>query len=204
MKKPIQVFEYEKLKANDPAFFPNEEVGKKVINKLWQFNDTNNNIYFDAIRNGVKFKNYVGVIQIGNITIEILPKADKQKSTEEDKKHWHDALLKMLAKCKKIRVDSVSEASLKKRYHSLLDLYFELFLQEVNYLLEQGLIKKYRKNKDNLYALKGRLNFAQNIQQNLVHKERFYTSHQIYDHDHLINQIIYNALLVLKTIVSFR
>ena len=202
MKKPIQVFEYEKLKANDPIFFANEEVGKKVINKLWQFNDTNNNIYFDAIRNGVKFKNYVGVIQIGNITIEILPKADKQKSTEEDKKHWHDALLKMLAKCKKIRVDSVSEASLKKRYHSLLDLYFELFLQEVNYLLEQGLIKKYRKNKDNLYALKGRLNFAQNIQQNLVHKERFYTSHQIYDHDHLINQIIYNALLVLKTITN--
>ena len=69
------------------------------------------------------------VIQIGNITIEILPKADRQKSTEADKNNWHNVLLKMLKKCKKIRVDSVSEAALKKRYHSLLDLYFELYLK---------------------------------------------------------------------------
>lgn len=202
MSHLIQIFEYEKLRASDTAYFPDEIIGKKVIDKLWQYNDAHNNIYFEAIRNGVRFKQYVGVIQIGNITIEILPKADKQKSTENDKKQWHDVLLKMLAKCKKIRLDSVSEASLKKRYHSLLDLYFEMYLQQVDYLLEQGLIKKYRGNANNLNALKGRLNFGKNIQQNLIHKERFYTEHQVYDYDHLINQILYKALLVLKSITN--
>ena len=202
MSHLIQIFEYEKLKANDKTFFSDEKVGKRVIDKLWQYNDSNDNIYFDAIRNGVKFKQYVGVIQIGNITIEILPKADRQKSPLAEKKTWHDALLKMLAKCKKIRVDSVSEASLKKRNHSLLDLYFELFLQEVNSLVEQGLIKKYRKNNGNLNALKGRLDFGKNIQNNLIHKERFFTTHQVYDYNHLINQILYKALLVLKTITN--
>ncbi len=202
MSHLIQIFEYEKLKANDKTFFSDEKVGKRVIDKLWQYNDSNDNIYFDAIRNGVKFKQYVGVIQIGNITIEILPKADRQKSPLDEKKTWHDALLKMLAKCKKIRVDSVSEASLKKRNHSLLDLYFELFLQEVNSLVEQGLIKKYRKNNGNLNALKGRLDFGKNIQNNLIHKERFFTTHQVYDYNHLINQILYKALLVLKTITN--
>jgi len=202
MKKPIQIFEFEKLRANDKNFFPNETIGKKVIDRLWQYNDSHNNIYFTAIRNGVKFKQYVGVIQIGNITIEILPKADKQKSTENDKRNWHDVLLKMLARCKRIRVDSVSEASLKKRYHSLLDLYFEMYLQEVNYLLEQGLVKKYHKQKGNLNVLKGRLEFSQNIRHNLIHKERFFTSHQVYDNNHVINQILYKGLLVLKSITN--
>ncbi|MDU8886310.1 restriction endonuclease [Yeosuana sp. MJ-SS3] len=201
MSRLIRVFEYEKLTIRSKCS-EGKELGEKVINKLWQYNDVNNNIYFDGIRNGVKFKHFVGVIQIGNITIEILPKADKQKSTEDEKKNWHDALLKMLAKCKKIRVDSVSKASLRKRNHSLLDLYFELFLQEVNYLLEHGLIKKYRKNNGNLNALKGRLDFGKNIQSNLIHKERFFTTHQVYDYDHLINQILYKALLVLQTITN--
>lgn len=202
MRHLIQIFEYQKLCANDKAYFSNEKIGKKVIDKLWQYNDAHDNIYFTAIRNGVKFKQFVGVIQIGNITIEILPKADKQKSTKDDKKKWHDVLLQMLAKCKKIKVDSVSEASLKKRYHSLLDLYFELYLQEVNYLLEQGLVKKYHKQQGNLNVLKGRLEFGKNVQHNLIHRERFYTSHQIYDSNHTINQILLRGLVILKTITN--
>ncbi|MDW5288878.1 5-methylcytosine restriction system specificity protein McrC [Formosa sp. PL04] len=198
MQNPIQVFEFEKLVASDTSFFKTEALGKKVIDKLWLFNDANKNIYFEAIRNGVKFKNYVGVIQIGNVTIEILPKADRQSSNQNERGQWHSVLLKMLAQCKKIKVDSVSKAALKKRHHSLLDLYFDLFLDEVNMLLSRGLIKQYRKQSGNVLALKGRLDFSKNIQHNLVHKERFYTNHQVYDYNHLINQILLKALLVLK------
>lgn len=201
MSRLIRVFEYEKLTAKSLCS-ENKELGDKVIDKLWQFNDANKNIYFEAIRGGVKFKNYVGVIQIGNITIEILPKADKNSTNEEEKGQWHTVLLKMLTHCKKIRIDSVSEAALKKRHHSLLDLYFELFITEVNQLLHQGLIKQYRKENGNVLALKGRLNFSKNIQKNLVHKERFYTNHQVYDYNHIINQILFKALLVLKKITN--
>jgi len=200
MQKPIQVFEFEKLVASDTSFFKTEALGKKVIDKLWQFNDANKNIYFEAIRNGVKFKNYVGVIQIGNVTIEILPKTDKHAASENERGLWHTVLLKMLAQCKKIKVDSVSKATLKKRHHSLLDLYFDLFLDEVNMLLNRGLIKQYRKQSGNVLALKGRLEFSNNIQHNLVHKQRFYTNHQVYDYSHLINQIVLKALLTLKKI----
>ena len=81
-----------------------------------------------------------------------------------------------------------------------MDLYFELFLSEVNLLLQQGLIKKYNKKSGNVLALKGRLDFAKNIQQNVIRQERFHTTHQIYDYNHLVNQIIYKALNVLKSI----
>lgn len=190
MLTPIQVFEHQKLTGLDPA----------LLEKLYQFNDDHGNKYFTGIRGGVKFTEYVGVIQIGKQTIEILPKADKNK--ESDVKMWRDALLDMLAVCRKINVESVSDAQLKRRYFSLLDLYFDRFLNELEFLLHKGLIKKYRKQTGNVSALKGRLLFAQQIQKNLVHQERFYTQHQTYDTEHLINQILLKALKVLSKIVS--
>ena len=200
MSRLIRVFEYDKLTSKSLCM-RGEELGDKIIDKLWQYNDANKNIYFEAIRHGVKFKSYVGVIQIGGTTIEILPKADKLNTTSAiEKDVWHNVLLKMLAHCKKIKVNEVSEASLKKRYQSLLDLYFELYLNEVNQLVQQGLIKKYNQNSGNVLALKGRMDFAKNIQQNVIRQERFFTTHQVYDYNHLANQILYKALKVLKTI----
>lgn len=200
MGRLIQVFEHDKLTSKSFCS-KGEELGDKIIDKLWKYNDSNKNIYFEAIRHGVKFKNYVGVIQIGGTTIEILPKADKLNTNCVDEKdNWHRVLLKMLAHCKKIKVNAVSEASLRKRNHSLLDLYFELYLNEVNQLLQKGLIKKYNQNSANILALKGRLDFTKNIQQNVIRQERFHTTHQIYNYNHIVNQILIKALLVLKSI----
>lgn len=200
MSRLIQVFEHDKLTSKSLCI-KGEELGDKIIDKLWQYNDANKNIYFEAIRNGVKFKNYVGVIQIAGTTIEILPKADKlNNSSSHEKDIWHRALLKMLGHCKKIKVNAVSEASLRKKYQSLLDLYFELFLNEVSQLLQKGLIKAYNQKKSNVLALKGRLDFAKNIQQNVVRQERFYTTHQVYNYNHLVNLILYKALKILKRI----
>jgi 5-methylcytosine-specific restriction enzyme subunit McrC len=202
MGRLIQVFEHDKLTSKSLCT-KGEELGDKIIDKLWQYNDSNKNIYFEAIRHGVKFKNYVGVIQIGGTTIEILPKADKlNTSSDNEKEDWHRILLKMLAHCKKIKVNAVSEASLRKRYQSLLDLYFELYLNEVSQLLQKGLIKKYNQKTGNILALKGRLDFAKNIQQNVILQERFYTTHQVYDYNHLVNQVLFKALKVLKTITN--
>ena len=77
--------------------------------------------------------------------------------------------------CKHINVNSVSEANLKRKHNSLLDLYFEMYLEEVQHLLRVGLIKQYRRDSSNVLALKGRLDFNKNIQHNLIHQERFYT-----------------------------
>ena len=201
MSRLIKIFEHERLTLHENErgdyLFPNE------LERLYEFNDRNNNEYFTGIRNGVKFTNYVGVIQIGGLTIEILPKADKKAyHSEEDYTKWRNALLNMLALCRRIKVESVSEASLNKRYYSLLDLYFDLFLDEVNALLRQGLIKKYYYKSSNTNALKGRLLFSRNIQENLIHQERFYTTHQVYDCEHTLNQILLRALSILSKIVT--
>ena len=139
------------------------------------------------------------------MTLEILPKADNiiQQSVNHHKElsnKWQKALLYMLRECRLVRLDAVSEANLNKRYNSILDIYFEIFLDEVETLIKHGLIKKYRKNQGNVNALKGQLIFNRHIEKNLIHQEQFYTKHEVYDSDHLINQILQRALLILKQI----
>lgn len=194
-KKFIQVFEYQKLRYDDVGIFR-----KHHFDAMVKFNELHQNKYFTIIHQGIRFGSYVGVIQIGGLTIEILPKADNNENA--DKNLWQNVLLNMLKICKKIQVESISETQLKKRYHSILDFYFELYLDEIERLVKKGLIKKYRKNQSNQNALKVKLLFAQNIQQNLVHKEHFYCEHQVYDKNHLLHQILYKGLLVLKTFVN--
>ncbi|OJJ23600.1 hypothetical protein BKI52_04355 [marine bacterium AO1-C] len=195
MPRSIQVFEFERLTLHKDA--QGRCLTKGELDKLYAFNDCNKNDYFTGIRDGVKFKSYVGVIQIGGLTIEILPKADKNIEADNDFKIWHKVLLDMLKICQRINVHSVSEAHLQQRHHSLLELYFEMYLDEVSRLLRSGLIKQYRKQSGNTPVLKGRLDFNKNIQQNLIHQERFYTTHQVYDHEHLVNQILLKGLSIL-------
>ena len=194
-KKFIQVFEHQKLKYDK-----SEDFQKCHFDAMVKFNDLHQNKYFTVIDKGILFKSYVGVIQVGGLTIEILPKADKK--ADADKNLWQSVLLNMLKVCKRIRVESVSETQLKKRHHSILDVYFEIYLTEIERLVNKGLIKRYQKNQSNQNALKGKLLFAKNIQQNLVHRERFYCEHQVYDRNHLLHQILYKGLQILKTFVN--
>lgn len=199
-KNFIQVFEYQKLKLRDVKFPDFEE---RHFDALTKYNEKNQNKYYTVIHKGVQFNSYVGVIQIGGLTIEILPKADKDNSnSEEQKKKWQTVLLNMLRVCKYITVDNVSETNLSKRYNSILEVYFEMYLNEVENLVKRGLIKKYRRVQSNQLALRGKLLFSQNIQKNIVHKELFYCEHQIYDKEHLIHLILLKGLQVLDSLVN--
>lgn len=154
--------------------------------------------YFRLIGSGVQFVQYVGVMQVLDLTLEILPKTDK----DEQQSTWHDVLVAMLRQTRKLKLDYLSEASLRFKHHSLLHLYFAEYLGQVNQLLKRGLVKQYRQESGNVLALKGALQFNQHISKNLVHKERFYTRHQVYDQDHFIHQVLRKALEIVSRLVK--
>ena len=186
--KPIKVFEHQFLKLGGD--FKNHHL--EAFSKL---NALHDDCYFDLRYDGLKFKNYVGVIQVDGLTIEILPKID---SHEEDKELWQSILIDMLKATKKLKVQQVGNANVSRQNVHLLDIYFEWFLREVELLIRQGLIKQYYRETKNVKALKGKLEFSGHIQKNLIHKERFYTTHQIYEKDHLIHQILSYALEIIE------
>ena len=187
-KARITVYEYDRLTTDQASF------KTRHLNALLKLNEFHNFDYFDPIPNGVKFKQYVGIIQVDGLSIEILPKSDKDKSSAD----WKGLLLQMLKACGHLKASSVGVANVKRQHLNLLEVYFELYLAEIESLIHRGLVKKYRKNTGNVKALKGKLEFAGNIRNNLVHKERFYTKHQVYDHDHLLHQTLAYALEILE------
>ncbi|WP_312825726.1 5-methylcytosine restriction system specificity protein McrC [Epilithonimonas sp.] len=188
-KNTIQVFEHSFLPIGENGFEQRHFVALSKLNALQDYQ------YFDLKHNGVVFKQFVGVIQVDGLTIEILPKIDRYESENEDNKaKWQKVLIQMLKVTKKLKIQQVGQANVSKQSIHLLDIYFEWFLSEVQLLIHQGLIKQYYKQTGNVKALKGKLEFAGHINKNLVHKERFYTTHQVYEKDHLIHQILGQAL----------
>lgn len=191
----LQVFEHQNLRIGDRL---NDVIFEtKHLKALECMAGSNGSPYFSLIHNGVKFNNYVGVISIGNLVIEILPKADKQS---RDFNLWQGVLIQMLKESGYLKVKSLSEASLSLRANHILDLYIELFVQEIEFLLHSGLAKNYRLTQGNVNALKGPILFSKHLQQNLVHQERFYVRFQVYDAIHIIHQILSKAIKLLPSI----
>ena len=193
--EPIRVFEHEIVRFDRGEKKITEEEFKAL-----QLYYRKGVPYFKLCYNGVQFCEYVGVIQVGNTLIEVLPKADKNQNTESEKKKWHEILIGMVKAVNTFDLKSTGNSNLKIKANTILDLYFELFIKEVEYLLHNGLIKKYRKIEENQVALKGRLQFSKHIQQNLTHKERFYVSHSTYNIDHNLHFILYKTIRLIKQI----
>jgi len=204
----IQVYEHKSLKVG--------EDGKNSKGKDWKFEEkTFESLikyrggkekfkFFELINNGVKFKQYVGVLQVGNVTIEVLPKIDKASENNEtddpEKSKWQNVLIGMIKTVNAFDVKHSENANLNVKHNTILELYFEMFIVEVERLLHLGLIKKYRKTEGNLGALKGKLKFSKHISKNIVHKEKFYVEYTTYDVDHILHRIIYKTIKLLRKI----
>lgn len=194
MKKnpPISVFEHDKLTLKSHSGFD-----EGVLSQLEKYYGTEGTPFFSLIHQGVKFNQYVGVIQVGKTTIEVLPKIDRY---EFDEGIWRNVLVDMLRITSGIEAASTSKSDLKLRKNSIFDLYVELFIKECEDLTHRGLIKKYRRVQENKNVLRGRLHIPGQIKDNMIHKERFFVENQRYDRNHLINQILKKTLVVLSQI----
>lgn len=191
--KIITLFEHQSLKINGqhPTFKPVH------LTALQKFYGEKGVPYFKLIHNGVKFCEYVGVLQIAGLVIEVLPKSDNQ---DEKKYKWRKLLIRMLQAVGAFNIHAPSTAALSVKPNFILDLYFELFIKELELLFHKGLIKRYRKKEGNQTALKGSLHFAKQLQYNIIHQERFFVRHNSYDKKHKLHQILYKALGLLKRI----
>ncbi len=197
-KKHIVVFEHQTVLLNQK--FEGDVVFEQSDLEAFETFHGNGVPYFKLIRNGIQFTEYVGAIKVGNMLVEVLPKADKRPVNSEQQKRWQQILIDMLRVVHGFEVKAPSSSDLSLKNNSVLDLYFELFISEVELLLHQGLVKKYRQTEGNLNSLKGKLLFNQQINKNLVHKERFYTKFTTYDTEHLLHIILHETLHVLRRI----
>ena len=79
--KCIQVFEYEHLRVG--TIKDSVEFKKKHFRALVKLNELHGNKYFTVGLDKITFKQYVGVLQVDDVCIEVLPKADRSSKNED-------------------------------------------------------------------------------------------------------------------------
>jgi 5-methylcytosine-specific restriction enzyme subunit McrC len=190
MSNRVQVFEHGTLAVGEQKF------NARQFAALVRYNDRHGCAYFKVGYNRLHFGSFVGVIQVGDLAIEILPKLDNEATADKGK--WQRALLQMLHQSGLLTVEAAPEADLHLRKSPLVDVYLDSFLAEVEHLAHVGLVKRYRLTEGNLYKLKGRIQFAQQLRRNLLHRERMFTAHQVYDRDNAFNRVLKCAVAIVE------
>lgn len=196
--KVIQIYEHESLKVGMGDF---TKTHLELLDKFRGDKEDEAFNFYSLIHNGVKFKQYVGVLCVGDLQIEVLPKVDKY--AKGDANTWRENLLTMLKAVYKLKVSIPSDAKQKQQKSiAILDVFIQRFLDEVEMLMHRGLVKTYRRVEGNCKALKGRLMLSKHIRQNIIHQERFYVSYTTYDRNHILNRILYKALRSISDITN--
>lgn len=159
---------------------------------LVRYQGHRNTNWYQILPDGIRFGHHVGVLQVGNLTIEILPKTENAAPEV-----WRRVLLEMLGIAGVIKIEPTAPTGLGVRPNFLLDYYFDHFLEKVGRLLSGGLVRRYRQVQQNEKAWKGQLDFQKQLQFNVAHQERFFVRRDQYDYAHPANRILFQVLQIL-------
>lgn len=192
MSSIISGIEYDYLKdGNNKYKFSESEI------KLFKEMPNNGKGKFFKIEYGgyIKTTSFVGIIVLGNKTIDIIP-----KFLGEDKSEIINNLLYMLDYTKKIKINNSTISSLKK--DNLFQVFVYLFASNLLELLKKDLIKYYSVEEDNLHYIKGKIKFNVNIKKNLIDRSKVYCEYDEFIENILINQILKSTTRKLLKLVS--
>lgn len=214
MKRLLRVKEYELITCNQDyqakyACLPLEafsELENFIRAGVWEDNDEDMLQFLKlGYRKGIgpviSVNNYVGLIQLkSGYQIEILPKISFGGEEDRDGTRTKRIFIGMLKGMLDIPGKLSWDASLQIERMPLCEIFISLYLQKVDALLRCGLKSAYLRQEDNLHYFKGKLLVSEHLRQNIVHKERFYTTYEEYHINRPENQILKATLLKLQKI----
>ena len=146
-----------------------------------------------SFRDSLRARDYVGVVQVDDLTVEILPKTDHEGQERRVQRN----LLYMLSVAGILRVRSRSLAALEHENVPLLDAFVLAFADSLLDELRRGLDRGYRTLEDNLRVVRGRLLFQEQLHLNSVHKERCYVRYDEFTADTALNRLLKCACSLL-------
>lgn len=217
MKIPLVIAEYQSItqkKSSDKKYKTFDD--PKSFEALEMFVKANNNpegsadglelMQISAKRNVgtiITARNYVGLIQLKdkhNTRIEILPKIFNEE--EENETHTKEIFIRMLKALLNINYKMSSQTGLDAKKTSIFEVFIRAFINEVNRLIKMGLKSAYIEKCENEKFLKGKLILNRQIQNNSIHKERFYIQYDVFCLNRPENKLIKSTLLFLKSITQ--
>lgn len=135
-------------------------------------------------KNALIAQQYVGAIQLGLQTVEILPKIE---GTEKEVRR---NLVAMLALAHDLDISEGEAARVGAQNHGILEIMIQLFCDKLRTQLHKGLVRRYESEEENLTVLKGRLGIAEQVRLNAGNPERLYCRFDDFQEDIPLNQIL--------------
>ncbi|MFN4343093.1 MAG: McrC family protein [Azonexus sp.] len=144
-------------------------------------------------RHAVQVTSYVGVIRAPDgFQIEVLPKVGKAiGGGDQEARQLLIEMLRCLGGFRHVQTDSAKLAATRM---PLLEVFIGEFLRAVEHIVKRGLRSDYNTRQDNLFALRGKLQLASHLRQNLCRRDRFFTEHDDFSTDRPENRLLHAAL----------
>jgi 5-methylcytosine-specific restriction enzyme subunit McrC len=130
----------------------------------------NGPLYDWASRNTIRWKSFVGVVRIGDITYEILPKIHRHDVDEGADRTY---LLHMLAESGTLPFTLDDIATFATHQWTLLDLVIYAFANETRHQLHKGRVHRYEVTKEDRSSLRGKLLVGEHAARDPLRQLRF-------------------------------
>jgi 5-methylcytosine-specific restriction enzyme subunit McrC len=142
----------------------------------------------------IRFGPYCGVIRVGDLTIEILPKISTRLGNEAQSR---GVLIAMLRAAGELSASPVGAAPLGLQKFHLLDVFIIDFCQRVHELLRRGVIRSYQPREENLAAVRGRIHLTEDLRKNVFNRSHILCRYDEFSADNAYNQSLKAVLAQL-------
>lgn len=187
----IKVIEHEFIKISKFTDIKKKIISREDAEILRNLEIEKKSSMFKWGKNKVSPQQWIGVISLKNTSLEILPKIADSCNEEE----LMNSLIFMINTVYGLNIKNSIKSKSSILQNGFFELLINIFLDELNLQLNQGLHKEYRKNTANLNCIKGSIVFNKHLHKNLFNKNKFYCKYSTLTDDYLLNQIIKATLV---------
>ena len=195
----IVVREYEKIGIKGTS---KTDIDKNKFNKLKEFIKTNkldeDPKFFEVYKNHIIPQNFIGSINIDDISIEIFPKIPLVKGNENHKK---ERFLEILEYVETFNENIYENLEIGNENMPILEIFISNFIEEVEKILKKGLVYSYINKSENILYFKGKLDLANHIKYNII-ENRFFMNFYEFSINSMENCLLKLALEKIKNISS--
>ncbi len=207
MKKIITIEEYKKIwikgtSKNSSDKDKYEVIDKDKFDKLKEFIKANKlheePKFFEISKDYVIPQNFIGSINIDDISIEIFPKIPLVK---DDKVQERKRFLEILEYVETFNENIYENLEIGNENMPILEIFISNFINEVEKILKKGLVYSYINKSENIYYFKGKLDLTNHIKYNFV-ENKFFMNFDEFSVNSIENCLIKLALEKIKNISS--
>jgi len=203
MPEVITVIEHESVPIVHSRTSGQKELGEKHSDLLAKLKGKLPSKAWYRGNREIKFASYCGVISLGNLSIEILPKIHGIEA--DDVESSRKVLVHMLYRARHLKLTRAGTAGINLQKRFLLDIFILHFCEQLHAQLTRGMIQKYVRREENLNVLRGKLKIGEHLKRNLAHGERLFCQYDELSTDNVYNQILKHVLgIMLKKAKGIR